>query len=100
MKTVVSLGSKLSNEERNLLSVAYKNVVGSRRSAWRAISAQREKGKCDEKVFKLYMQNSIEKQLDKICFEVIVSYRAHTDKHLLCQGLVSWWSSAIEAMVT
>jgi len=30
---------QLSNEERNLLSVAYKNSVGSRRAAWRTISA-------------------------------------------------------------
>lgn len=73
MKTVVCLGTKLSNEERNLLSVAYKNVVGSRRSAWRAINAHKDKGKCDEKVFKLYMEKSIEKQLDTICLEVIVS---------------------------
>jgi hypothetical protein len=30
---------QLSSEERNLLSVAYKNQVGSRRGAWRTISA-------------------------------------------------------------
>ena len=30
---------QLSSEERNLLSVAYKNSVGSRRAAWRTVSA-------------------------------------------------------------
>jgi len=37
MKTVTETGIELSNEERNLLSVAYKNVVGARRSSWRVI---------------------------------------------------------------
>jgi 14-3-3 protein epsilon len=31
MKKVVQFGSELNTEERNLLSVAYKNSVGSRR---------------------------------------------------------------------
>uniref|UniRef100_A0A803YL41 14-3-3 domain-containing protein n=1 Tax=Meleagris gallopavo TaxID=9103 RepID=A0A803YL41_MELGA len=39
MKAVTEQGAELSNEERNLLSVAYKNVVGGRRSAWRVISS-------------------------------------------------------------
>merc|ERR1712107_956453 len=34
MKAVTETGIELSNEERNLLSVAYKNVVGARRSSW------------------------------------------------------------------
>jgi 14-3-3 protein epsilon len=43
MKSVVKLGGDLSEEERNLLSVAYKNTVGSRRSAWRALSSIEER---------------------------------------------------------
>ncbi len=39
MKKVVESGGELNNEERNLLSVAYKNTVGSRRTAWRALSS-------------------------------------------------------------
>ncbi|KAG7224228.1 hypothetical protein INR49_015117 [Caranx melampygus] len=39
MKEVTEKGGELSNEERNLLSVAYKNVVGARRSAWRVMSS-------------------------------------------------------------
>lgn len=31
--------AELTNEERNLLSVAYKNVVGVRRSSWRVVSS-------------------------------------------------------------
>ena len=32
---LVHLSGILTDEQRNLLSVAYKNVVGQRRSAWR-----------------------------------------------------------------
>jgi len=39
IKKVVNLGQELSVDERNLLSVAYKNSVGSRRTAWRALSS-------------------------------------------------------------
>jgi len=39
MKKVVLSGQELNEEERNLLSVAYKNTVGSRRTAWRALSS-------------------------------------------------------------
>jgi len=39
MKKVVQTGHDLSIEERNLLSVAYKNSVGSRRTAWRALTS-------------------------------------------------------------
>ena len=62
-------------EERNLLSVAYKNVVGTRRSSWRVISSI--EAKTDEeakqamvKVYRL----SIEKELQDICTEVLVSF--------------------------
>ena len=37
------------NEERNLLSVAYKNVVGARRSSWRIISSIEQKCEQGEK---------------------------------------------------
>ena len=43
MKSVTETGVELSNEERNLLSVAYKNVVGARRSSWRVISSIEQK---------------------------------------------------------
>jgi 14-3-3 protein beta/theta/zeta len=65
--------SKLTEEERNLLSVAYKNVVGTRRSSWRVISSIESKSDSEErtKLAKEYRE-TIEKELDTICNEVIV----------------------------
>jgi len=50
MKDVASLDVELTVEERNLLSVAYKNVIGARRASWRIISSieQKEEGKGNE----------------------------------------------------
>ena len=36
-------GGELSLEERNILSVAFKNVVGTRRAAWRVLSSIEKK---------------------------------------------------------
>ena len=43
MKTVAKNDTELSVEERNLLSVAYKNVIGARRASWRIISSIEQK---------------------------------------------------------
>lgn len=45
MKKVAKLvgEQELSVEERNLLSVAYKNVIGSRRASWRIVSSIEQK---------------------------------------------------------
>ncbi|KAL5097228.1 hypothetical protein RYX36_001555 [Vicia faba] len=50
MKNVAKLDVELTVEERNLLSVAYKNVVGGRRASWRILSSieQREETKGNE----------------------------------------------------
>ena len=43
MKKVASMDIELTVEERNLLSVAYKNVIGARRASWRIISSLEQK---------------------------------------------------------
>ena len=43
MKKIASLDVELTVEERNLLSVAYKNVIGARRASWRIISSIEQK---------------------------------------------------------
>jgi len=42
-KVATGENPELSVDERNLLSVAYKNVIGSRRAAWRIISSVKDK---------------------------------------------------------
>lgn len=73
MKKVTETGSELSNEERNLLSVAYKNVVGARRSSWRVISSIEQKTEGSEKkqaMAKEYREK-VEKELKDICQDVL-----------------------------
>ena len=50
MKKVARQGTELTVEERNLLSVAYKNVIGARRASWRIVSSleQKDEGKVPE----------------------------------------------------
>ncbi|CBZ53911.1 putative 14-3-3 protein [Neospora caninum Liverpool] len=38
MKKVVEAGQELNDEERNLLSVGYKNIVGGFRTSWRSLA--------------------------------------------------------------
>ncbi|XP_042361885.1 14-3-3 protein beta/alpha-A-like [Plectropomus leopardus] len=73
MKDVTQGSPELSNEERNLLSVAYKNVVGARRSSWRVISSQLCKIRDNEVMAKLTKEylEVIEEELKKICNEVL-----------------------------
>lgn len=52
MKKYIVIAGDLRDDERNLLSIAYKNTVSSRRTAWRAISALETKEKT--KVIQLY----------------------------------------------
>ena len=55
MKNVAGMNVELTVEERNLLSVAYKNVIGARRASWRIISSieQREESKGGEEKLKM-----------------------------------------------
>mmetsp|Transcript_5740 Transcript_5740/g.16788 ORF Transcript_5740/g.16788 Transcript_5740/m.16788 type:complete len:240 (+) Transcript_5740:73-792(+) len=75
MENVGKLGDELSVEERNLLSVAYKNAVGSRRAAWRIITSveQKEKSKGNEDNAKFANEycKKVEGELQKICDTIL-----------------------------
>lgn len=84
MKKVAGPGVELTVEERNLLSVAYKNVIGAQRSAWRIISSieQKEESKgADSAKVEMTKQyrTGIEKELKNICNDVLDVL----DKHLI-----------------
>ncbi|RWW51877.1 hypothetical protein BHE74_00041739, partial [Ensete ventricosum] len=83
MKKVAKLDVELTVEERNLLSVGYKNVVGSRRASWRILSSieQKEESRGNEhhvKNIKEYLQK-VELELANICTDIITLI----DEHLI-----------------
>ncbi len=82
-KYVTDDPDSLTADVRNLLSVAYKNVVGTRRSAWRVISSIEGKSDNDanKKEVATAYRKEIEAELKKICGEVIVSLSQYS---LLC----------------
>jgi len=85
MKKVAALNAELTVEERNLLSVAYKNQIGARRSAFRIISSieQKEKSKDNEahvKKIKEYTAK-IEKELHDIVKDVMEVLDNHLIPH-------------------
>jgi len=84
MKKVTEKGGELSNEERNLLSVAYKNVVGARRSAWRVLSSigQKNEGSTDKKQsLATEYRTKVESELREICDAVLKLLDDHLIKN-------------------
>jgi len=71
----VSQSGELTVEERNLLSVAYKNAVGSRRASWRIISSveQKENSKSNTEAAARAAQyrKKVEAELDEICDKIL-----------------------------
>ncbi|CAL1388308.1 unnamed protein product [Linum trigynum] len=91
MKKLATLNVELTIEERNLLSVGYKNVIGARRASWRILSSieQKEEGKGNDqnvKRIKGYRQK-VETELSDICTDVMTVI----DEHLIpsCSGAES-----------
>eukprot|EP00210_Caulerpa_lentillifera_P008369 g7981.t1 len=77
VRRVAKLASdqQLSVEERNLLSVAYKNVIGSRRASWRIVSSiehkEESKGNSENAARIRNYRVTIEKELTEICKNIL-----------------------------
>ena len=83
MKHFAKFDVELTVEERNLLSVGYKSVIGARRASWRFLFsiAHKEESKGNEhnvKLIKGYRQK-VEDELSKICSDILTII----DKHLI-----------------
>ena len=90
---LVKAGQELTSDERNLLSLAYKNAVSKRRAAWRTIVAiqNKEELKVSQHVHLTAFQGNkylptisdyklkIEEELSKYCNDVLNLI----DKHLV-----------------
>src|ERR1700676_5414567 len=75
MKKVASLDVELTVEERNLLSVAYKNIIGIRRASWRIVTSIESKEEAkgpSEYVSKIRSYRSkIEEEMNHICKDIL-----------------------------
>jgi 14-3-3 protein epsilon len=72
---------ELTVEERNLLSVAYKNVIGARRASWRIVSSieQKEESRKNEEHVTLIKEyrGKIEAELSNICDGILKLLDSH-----------------------
>ena len=95
MKNVASMDVELTVEERNLLSVAYKNVIGARRASWRIISSIEQKEEHKGSEDKLGMIRTYRDQVSRLSRSPLVG---------LCRCLLGpkisaaayplkWWES-------
>ncbi|CAK83500.1 unnamed protein product (macronuclear) [Paramecium tetraurelia] len=90
IKQLVSVGQELSVEERNLLSVAYKNSIGGRRTAWRVLSSieNKEEGKVQKSHFLLiqklipYIKSSLYHYSSQRNLTLIRSYKKKIEQEL------------------
>eukprot|EP01064_Diplonema_japonicum_P006312 TRINITY_DN14209_c1_g1_i1.p1 TRINITY_DN14209_c1_g1~~TRINITY_DN14209_c1_g1_i1.p1 ORF type:complete len:251 (+),score=75.73 TRINITY_DN14209_c1_g1_i1:64-816(+) len=76
IKKAIKQNPELSTEERNLLAVAYKAQIGSRRASWRIVSSieQKEEMKGNTQHAKLITtyRKMFEKEVGEICDDLII----------------------------
>mmetsp|Transcript_10464 Transcript_10464/g.15117 ORF Transcript_10464/g.15117 Transcript_10464/m.15117 type:complete len:281 (-) Transcript_10464:219-1061(-) len=80
MRELVLIDANLNEEERNLLSVAYKNVIGAKRQSWRqmqqAIIHDPNLSEMERKMTEVYIRQ-VEKELKAVCDNVLDLLEVH-----------------------
>ncbi|KAM6514395.1 hypothetical protein FALCPG4_015542 [Fusarium falciforme] len=74
LKAVVNIGGELSVNERNLLAIAYKNVVDTRRASWRIIYSIEQKQSRGNEKYSATIRGyriKIENELETVCQDVL-----------------------------
>lgn len=81
MKSIVVMSKELDVEERNMLSVAYKNVIGARRAAWRIFAGleQKHEDTAEHKELVIKYREKIEKEIQEISAGILELL----DQHLI-----------------
>ena len=81
MKSIVVMSKELDVEERNMLSVAYKNVIGARRAAWRIFAGLEQKHEdiAEHKELVIKYREKIEKEIHEISAGILELL----DQHLI-----------------
>jgi len=86
MKELIGMGFKadeLDQEERNLISVGYKNMMSVRRTSWRTVQSYEEKEKAAEgsadmvpliKAYRETIAAEIDQVIDKVMEDVVSTY--------------------------
>jgi 14-3-3 protein epsilon len=87
MRDVAMLKEKeLTVEERNLLSVAYKNVIGAKRASWRVLHSiemrEQDKTASESEVFNKHKavcqyKQRVEEELEAVCQDVLELIKKH-----------------------
>ncbi|XP_057974216.1 14-3-3 protein 7-like isoform X2 [Malania oleifera] len=89
MKKLAELNVELTVEERNLIRIGYKNVIGARRASWQALSSfeKEEEAKGSRKNVKGIKdyKRVVEVELSNICNDML----AVIDEHLLPHSQVT-----------
>ena len=69
----VEMDPVLTNEERNILSAGYKNVISNKRSSWRLLNSmekKEEKKNSPQLSYLKEVKSSIESEMSKICADI------------------------------